>query len=190
MTLLAPRPRRTYVREPVERRARLREAAMRHVARHGLYGLNLNAIARDLGENHAIVRWHFKTNEALLLDVVQRHHVLLGEALADPILAARAVPFEDRLPALIGGVLEGMIAAGDWHRAAVTVLAALPDVARALRNADLWLVDELAEAMRPRDAVRARMLLMLIEQWALRLDRAGAEERAACVRTLAGMLGL
>ncbi|HEX5326268.1 MAG TPA: hypothetical protein VFW75_06335 [Acetobacteraceae bacterium] len=190
--MIAPQPKqkRVYVREPMQRRARFREAAMRHVARHGLYGLNLNAIARQLGEKHAIVRWHFKTNHGLLPDVVQTHHIRLGEALAESIVASRALPATERLPALIAAVLEALIAAGNWHRAAVAIAASLPEVAHALRNADLWLVDALSVAMRPRDPVRARTLLMLIEQWALRMADANAAERAACVGTLAAMVGM
>ena len=121
---------------------------------------------------------------------MQTHHIRLGEALAGPILAARALPATERLPALIAAMLEAMIAAGDWHRAAVAIAASLPDVALALRNADLWLVDALSAAMRPRDPMRARTLLVLIEQWALRMGDADATERAACVRTLAALVGM
>jgi hypothetical protein len=85
--------------------------------------------------------------------------------------------------ALALAALEAMAAEGDGHRTARAAVAALPRVAEAVRNLDFWLVRELADALG--DAVLARSLLMVVGEWAVRLE--GAEERAVCARVVAGM---
>ncbi len=174
--------------EPAEKRARLRQAAATHLAQYGVADFNLHKLATAAGMKFEIARHHYRTNQALMLDVVRHCHATLGEVLADPILSARTLPPPERCHALITAVLTAMIDAGDWHRASMAVLAGYPAAAHELRNTDLWLVDELAEALEPGCEILARSLLILIEHWALRLGVTDAETRAECAAVLAGMV--
>jgi AcrR family transcriptional regulator len=174
-------------RGPLERRARLRQAAVDHVAREGLGGLNLHTLAAEAGMKFDIARHHYRTNQALLLDVVRTHQTALGEKLADPILASRELTGTERLRALIAAVLEALVEAGDWHRAATVVVAAYRGIAYEVRNADAWLRNELASALGPERELLARSLLVLIEHWALLLPGEDAAVRAECVGVLMGM---
>ena len=116
-------------------------------------------------------------------------HAALGEALTEPILHARTLPQPERLYALIAAILDALIEAGDWHRAAMTTLAAYPAIAHETRNADLWLHTELADSLQPRCEILARSLLILAAHWALRLDDADAPTRAGCSAILANLAG-
>ena len=174
-------------RAPLERRARLREAAVAHIARHGLADLNLHTLAAEAGMKFDIARHHYRTNQALLLDVVRTHHSALGEVLADPILASRELAGTERLYALIAAVLDAMITAGDWHRATTVVVAAYRGIAYEVRNADAWLRNELADALGPQCNALAHSLLVLIEYWALLLPGSDMAVRGECLTVLVGM---
>jgi hypothetical protein len=63
------------------------------------------------------------------------------------VLAARAMAGAGRLETLVLAALEAMGAEGDGHRTARAAVAGLPRVAEAVRNLDLWLVGEFAEAV-------------------------------------------
>ncbi len=174
--------RRVY-RAPVEKRARLRAAAARHVAAHGLAGFNLRRLAAEAGLGFDLARWYYRTNEALIADVARAYHAALGERMAEAVLAARLMAGTARVEALALAALEAMAAEGAGHRTARAAVAALPRVAEAVRNLDAWLVGEFAEALG--DAVLARSLLMVVGEWAARVE--GAEERKVCARVVAGM---
>ncbi|MBV8705493.1 MAG: hypothetical protein JO118_17470 [Acetobacteraceae bacterium] len=172
-------------RAPLEKRARLRTAAARHVAAHGLAGFNLHALAAEAGVGFDLARHYYRTNEALIADVVRAYHVALGERMADAVLAARGLSGAARVEALALAALEAMVVERDGCLTARAAMAALPRVAEAVRNWDAWLVGEFAEALG--DAVLARSLLMVVGEWATRVE--GDEARGVCARVVAGMGG-
>ncbi len=173
-------------RAPLEKRARLRAAAARRVAAHGLAGFNLHRLAAEAGIKFDLARWYYPTNAALLIDVVREHHAAVGELMADAVLAARALDGAARVEALALALLEALAAEREGHRTARAAVAALPEVAEAVRNLDAWLVGEFAEALAG-DAVRARSLLVVIGDWAGRLEAGDAAGRVVCARVVAGM---
>lgn len=175
-----------HYRAPVEKRARLRAAAARQVAAHGLTGFNLRRLAEAAGIKFDLARHYYRTNEALIADVVREHFAALGEQMADSVLAARGLAGAARVEALALALLEAMAAEGEGHRTARAAMAALPGVAHGARHLDAWLVGEFAEALAGVEReVMARSLVWVIGEWAVRLE--GAEERAVCARVVAGM---
>ncbi len=181
---------RQVQRAPVEKRARLRAAAARQVAAHGLAGFNLHRLAAEAGIKFDLARHYYRTNEALIADVAREYHAALGERMAEAVLASRELAGTARVEALALAALEAMGAEAAGHRTALAAVAALPSVAEAVRNLDVWLVGELAEALAgcgvggAERGVLARALLMVVGEWATRVEGA---ERAVCARVVAGM---
>jgi AcrR family transcriptional regulator len=167
---------RHVYRAPLEKRARLRAAAARYVAGHGLAGFNLRRLAAEAGIKFDLARWYYRTNEALIADVVRAYHAALGRLMAEAVLAAR-------VEALASATLEAMAAERDGHRTARAAMAGLPRVAEAVRNLDAWLVGKFAEAVG--DEVLGRSVLMVVGEWAARVE--GVEEREVCALVVAGM---
>lgn len=182
-------------RAPLEKRARLRAAAARHVAAHGLAGFNLHRLAAEAGVGFDLARHYYRTNEALIADVARAYHVALGERMADAVLAARGLSGAARVEALALAALEAMAAEGEVHRTARAAVAALPRVAEAVRNWDAWLVGEFVGALAAagvREAtvqcVLAWSVVSLIREWAVRLEGVGEAERRVCAEMLAAMV--
>ncbi|MEO9188746.1 MAG: hypothetical protein ABI224_01910 [Acetobacteraceae bacterium] len=174
---------------PVAKRARLRAAAARFVAAHGLAGFNLHRLAPEAGIGFDLARHYYRTNEALIGDVVRAHHAALGERMADAMLAARGLAGTARVEALALALLEALAAEGDGHRTSLAAMAALPGVAEAARHGDAWLVDEFARAVGG-DAVWGRSVVVLLGYWAGRLAVGDADGRAGCARVVAAMVGV
>ena len=147
---------------PLEKRARLRAVATAQVAAHGLEGFNLHRLAPRAGIKFDLARHYYRTNAALLAEVVVEHQLLLGEAMAAPARAARALPGPARLPFLLAALRAGLATNAAGHRASRAILAALPGVAAELRHADAWLVDLFADALAEAGAQEAPALARLL----------------------------
>ena len=163
-------------------------------------GFNLHSVAPAAGIKFDLARHYYRTNAALLADVVAEQQIALGETLAAPLDAVRALPAPARLEALTAAVLAGLVRTIEGHLAARAALAALPGVAAGLRHADAWLVDLFAEALAaagvtgPAVAVLARSAVMLVGEWGPLLAQPegaaqGAAAQGAVAAALAGMLG-
>ncbi len=118
-----------------------------------------------------------------------------GSASPTPVLDARARPGPARVTALATALIEALVIERAGHRTTLVATAALPEVADATRHADAWLVDEFAAALAAAGvtdetarAVLARSALLLIGDWAVRLEDATSAERATCAAVLARML--
>ncbi len=66
-----------------ESRQRLLDAAVEHVARHGLGDLSLRGLARELGTSHRMLSYHFGSKQGLLVAVVQAVEQRQRDALAE-----------------------------------------------------------------------------------------------------------
>ncbi len=79
-------------------RQELLDAAIDHVATHGLADLSLRALAASLGTSHRMLIHHFGSKEGLWVAIVQaverRQLALLGELVPDP-----SVPIEEAMRA-------------------------------------------------------------------------------------------
>ena len=171
---------------PVEKRARLRAVAARFVAVHGLRGFNLHRLAPEAGIGFDLARHYYRTNEALIGDVVGEHFATLGEAMADAVLAARGLAGAALVEALALALLEALAAEREGHRTALATMAALPGVAAASRHGDAWLVDEFAAGFGG-DAVWGRSVMVLLGYWAGRLEGGDAAGQAGCAKVVAAM---
>jgi AcrR family transcriptional regulator len=56
--------------EPVDTRARILDAAFRRLATEGYAALSVREIAKDAGVNHALINYHFRTKDQLVIDVL------------------------------------------------------------------------------------------------------------------------
>jgi hypothetical protein len=120
----------------------------------------------------------FRTNAALLIDVVREHHAAVGERMAEGVLAARRLTGRARVEALALALLEALAAEREGHRTALACVAALPEVAVAVRHGEAWLVGEFAAAVG--DAVLGRALVVVLGDWAGRLAVGDAAGRGVC----------
>ncbi len=73
--LAAPRRRRRAVTRIAddgvsETKARILEAAFRRLATEGYAALSVREIAKDAGVNHALINYHFRTKDQLVIDVL------------------------------------------------------------------------------------------------------------------------
>ncbi|HSU06883.1 MAG TPA: hypothetical protein VLI93_15055 [Acetobacteraceae bacterium] len=183
-------------RRPIAKKARLRAVAARYIAEHGLAGFNLHRLAPEAGLNFELARWYYRTNQALIADIVRAHQVALGEAMGEWVLAARRLRGAAGVELLAGALLEALIAGRDGHRTAMAAMAAFPGIAETARRGDLWLHGVFADALQVtapwlaagEGDVLARSLLVLLEQWAVRLEQADAANRATCVRLVSAMV--
>jgi AcrR family transcriptional regulator len=55
---------------PVETREKILEAAFQRLAREGYAALSMREIARDAGVNHALINYHFRTKDQLVIAVL------------------------------------------------------------------------------------------------------------------------
>jgi AcrR family transcriptional regulator len=69
-------------------RQRLLDAAMEHVAQHGIGELSLRGLAAALGTSHRMLIYHFGSREGLLIEVIrtveEQQRAALFEMLRDP----------------------------------------------------------------------------------------------------------
>ena len=63
-------PRRRADAGPADTRARILEAAFRRLAREGYAALSVREIARDAGVNHALINYHFRSKDQLVIEVL------------------------------------------------------------------------------------------------------------------------
>lgn len=168
----------------------MRAVATQHLAEHGVSGMSLQRVALAAGVKFNLARYYYGTIKGLFADVVRVHQTAMGEAVTEAVLEARQLCGVARLTALAAGYFEALMTHRDGHRAAVAVIAAVPDVTEVLRRGDLWLFGEFAAAVEAavpglgargveRD-ILARSLLLLLDGWAVRVDGADAEMCAAC----------
>ena len=75
-------------------RDRLLEAAMDHVAEHGVGGLSLRGLAAALGTSHRMLIYHFGSREALLIEVIRTVEEQQRAALAEILRESDAPPAE------------------------------------------------------------------------------------------------
>jgi len=63
-------------------RAKILGAAFRRLASEGYAGLSVREIARDAGVNHALINYHFRTKDQLVIDVLDaaNQHLLARQA--------------------------------------------------------------------------------------------------------------
>ncbi|MCP3801077.1 TetR/AcrR family transcriptional regulator [Allokutzneria sp. A3M-2-11 16] len=64
-------------------RQRLLDAAVRHLAEHGLTDLSLRGLATALGTSHRMVIYHFGSKEGLLVEVIRAVEQQQRDAFAD-----------------------------------------------------------------------------------------------------------
>ena len=139
-------------------------------------------------ETGAVRNYYFGTTQAMMEDLARWHQQRLGEAMTEVVIAARALSGPARLEALSVGLLETLAALADGHRATVAAVHGFPAIAHNVRHGQRWLVAEMAaglEAAAPclagRSLLRevlAETLLMLLEDWSLRLPETEGLSRA------------
>ncbi len=56
--------------DPTDTKARILEAAFRRLATEGYAALSVREIAKDAGVNHALINYHFRTKDQLVIDVL------------------------------------------------------------------------------------------------------------------------
>jgi AcrR family transcriptional regulator len=66
----APRSPRLQDGDPTQTRARILDAAFRRLVAEGYAALSVREIARDAGVNHALINYHFRSKEQLVIDVL------------------------------------------------------------------------------------------------------------------------
>ena len=66
----ADRPRLVAVEELGDTKARILDAAFRRLAQEGYAALSTREIARDAGVNHALIHYHFRTKDQLVIAVL------------------------------------------------------------------------------------------------------------------------
>ncbi len=169
---------------PAQTRARLRAAAARRLAAHGLAGFERRQVAESAGSKFDHSKYYYPTNAQLLIDMVREHQLRVGENMADAVLASRRAGGRERLHTLALAYLEA-VAGCEWLRATRAVTAALPEVAEAARPGQAWLIAELAEAAG--EPLLGRSLLLVLEDWGARLGPADAKGRETCAAMLAAM---
>ena len=64
------RGRRLSDAEPSETKARILDAAFRRLAAEGYAALSVREIAKDAGVNHALINYHFRTKDQLVIEVL------------------------------------------------------------------------------------------------------------------------
>ncbi|CAA9476548.1 MAG: Transcriptional regulator, AcrR family, partial [uncultured Solirubrobacteraceae bacterium] len=78
----------THAADAAPPRERLLAGAMEHVARHGVAGLSLRALATALGTSHRMLSYHFGSREGLLVEVIRtveaQQRTALATMLAEP----------------------------------------------------------------------------------------------------------
>ena len=71
---LGPKKRRRPIAlsdaDPTETRERILEAAFRRLVDEGYAALSVRQIAKDAGVNHALINYHFRTKDQLVIDVL------------------------------------------------------------------------------------------------------------------------
>ncbi len=75
-------------------RARLLDAAVEHVAAHGIGELSLRQLAAALGTSHRMLVYHFGSKEGLLVEVIREVEARQRHALADLAADAGQPPAE------------------------------------------------------------------------------------------------
>jgi AcrR family transcriptional regulator len=63
------RPRRAAP-DPADTRAKILDAAFRRLAQEGYAALSVREIAKDAGVNHALINYHFRTKDQLVIEVL------------------------------------------------------------------------------------------------------------------------
>lgn len=56
--------------DPADTKARILEAAFRRLATEGYAALSVREIAKDAGVNHALINYHFRSKDQLVIDVL------------------------------------------------------------------------------------------------------------------------
>jgi AcrR family transcriptional regulator len=77
-----------------EPRQRLLDAAIDHLAAHGLSDLSLRQLAAALGTSHRMLIYHFGSREGLLIEVIRAVEAQQRAALAQMLLDEEAPPAE------------------------------------------------------------------------------------------------
>src|SRR3954451_15959464 len=75
-------------------RARLLEAAMTHVAAHGVGEISLRGLAAALGTSHRMLIYHFGSREGLLIEVIRTVEAQQRAALEQMLAETDAPPEE------------------------------------------------------------------------------------------------
>src|SRR6478735_7008925 len=57
---------------PADTKGRILEAAFRRLAAEGYAALSVREIARDAGVNHALINYHFRTKDQLVIAVLDQ----------------------------------------------------------------------------------------------------------------------
>jgi AcrR family transcriptional regulator len=66
----APRPRLLAPGDPDSTKAKILDAAFRRLAQEGYAALSMREIAKDAGVNHALINYHFRTKDQLVITVL------------------------------------------------------------------------------------------------------------------------
>ncbi len=172
---------------PAAKRARLRAAAAAHVAAYGLAGLALPSLATAAGIKFDLARWYYRTNGALLADVVREFQAGLGERMAHAVLAARRLAGRQRVEALSVAYLEAVAAERTGFLTARAACVAFPEVRATAAPGEAWLVEEFSDAAGC--VVRGRTILAVLGEWGARLAADDAAGRGVCAAVVGGMVG-
>ena len=81
-----PRSPRLQDGDPTLTRARILDAAFRRLVAEGYAALSVREIARDAGVNHALINYHFRSKEQLVIDVL--------DAVNQRLLARQATMYQ------------------------------------------------------------------------------------------------
>jgi AcrR family transcriptional regulator len=165
-------------------RARLLDAAIEHVAAHGVGDISLRGLAAALGTSHRMLIYHFGSREGLLIEVIR--------TVEEQQRAALALILEQEAGALPADIMRRM-----WARVADEALwpnerLFFEVYAQALQGhphaeplldgiVDAW-VEPLAALVapgRPRDEARAQARLGVAVVRGLLLDLLATRDRAA-----------
>src|ERR671910_3642271 len=65
-----PGPSKLHDGDPTHTRERILDAAFRRLAREGYAALSVREIAKDAGVNHALINYHFRSKDQLVIAVL------------------------------------------------------------------------------------------------------------------------
>jgi AcrR family transcriptional regulator len=112
------------------RRAQILDALERCLARHGLEGTSLDAVAAEAGVARPVIRHYFGNRDALLAAAVER---VLAAYRADLDAALRALPAGRRLDAFLDHLFHGRFLGNPERERLLGALAAATDDAGSRR---------------------------------------------------------
>ena len=138
---------RTRAKDHDDKRIAIMEMAARIFAEGGYDRTSMAHLASECGVSKALIYHYYASKEAMLFDIIETHLTDLIEAV-EAADRPDAAP-QDRLEALVGGLLDAYRDADAEHKVQLGALSFLPDAQQAqLKALERRLVAIFAEAIR------------------------------------------